>query len=319
MYRTIALIIALIFFSALLTGYPSTGQQATVVPPLAVLESNTVASIDTVSLKHLLPPSDTRLSIIPLTVTVTPLPACDVVAWWETVDPTVVQFLDTWEVASVTSQVSLSPILLELRQVWRQFERADYPECAKFIRDNLVAAMSDTAEGFNEFLAERDDATFLLQRAALRFRATGQILAEYSINPDIRLTSLVYEWGGVPRAATATWIFMSYSERVDASSATAVALSTINSRLATDVASTRAARVTPSPTTTPVARVVAEVVSLRSCPEKSCSTAGVLIQDDLVVVLDTVQGEEISGNNTWYLVRFRNQEGYVHSSTLNTR
>ncbi len=67
------------------------------------------------------------------------------------------------------------------------------------------------------------------------------------------------------------------------------------------------------------ARVIAQMVSLRSCPQKSCSTAGVLIQDDLVVVLDTVQGETLGENSTWYLVSFRNQDGYVHSSMLISR
>lgn len=130
--------------------------------------------------------------------------------WWDNADPLVVRFLDTVEVAGATSRASLSPVLLELRQVFREFERLDYPDCAAPIRDELVAGMQDTADGFNDFLAEDDYlSTVRLDRAALHFWTASNYLIQYFIVSDVRLVTIALDWGGyIPNAETATWVHL---------------------------------------------------------------------------------------------------------------
>jgi Bacterial SH3 domain len=322
--------ITVLLLAVVFTACTSAEQKVVVIPTLAVLPGETVTLEYTLTPAFTRPPTITPTPTLspypatPSTSTFTPLPPCDVARWWTTVSPTVVQFFDTLEVASVTARASLSPILLELRQVWREFERADYPDCAKPIHDAVVAGMADTADGFNQFLAQQDASGAILQRAALRFSAVADVLIRYSVVPDNRLITMAYDWGGIPDAQTATWIFMPYIDRATLAAATSAALATGISQAATDAAATHIVQslTPPPPTLTPtVARgqffhVIVSMVGLRSCPRSNCSNVGVLIQNDVVTIVDAAQGDEISGSRVWYFVHFRSLEGYVHSSML---
>ena len=229
-------VVVSMFLLLIVTACTSAEQAGFQMPTLAVLPSVT-------------PPPDTPaftsspVPIVPPTAvssptnpppTVSPVPTCDIPAWWETIQPTVVRFFDTWSVATMTARASLSPVLLDLREIWREFEAMDYPECAEAPRNEIVAAMADTADGFNEFLAQRDTSNAILQRAAFRFYSAAQMLTSYEITADERMLTTINEWGGVPEAATLTQIYMSPADLATANAATSAVRATEIIQRATD-------------------------------------------------------------------------------------
>jgi len=164
-------------------------------PYLALAESLPIPSLTTA-------PTNTPTPIPTLThtptatytpaVTDTPVPtntsSCWIESWWAEADPLVIQFLDTTEVAVGTSRISLSPVLLDLRQVYRQFEGTNYPPCAKEIRDDLSDGMSHTIEGLQKFLEESEYlSAFKLDLATESFRTAYDALLNQGIVPDFRL------------------------------------------------------------------------------------------------------------------------------------
>lgn len=64
--------------------------------------------------------------------------------------------------------------------------------------------------------------------------------------------------------------------------------------------------------------VSARTARVRSCPETSCSIVARLRRGTAVQVLETVEGDAVSGNTTWYRIEARGREGYIHSSLVTT-
>ena len=185
------------------------------VPTMALLPSATVVEASTATLEPtptptlISPPTASPVPSDTLTPTHTPLPPCDVAAWWQSVEPLVVRFLDVVDIAGATPRASLSTVLLEMRQVYREFQRADHPDCALAVYDELVAGMDNTAEGYNDFLGQLElSSESDLEVAVAHFWVAVQILNSYEINADRRLLSVDTSGvGGIlMNSATATWI-----------------------------------------------------------------------------------------------------------------
>lgn len=142
-----------------------------------------------------------------VTPTVTATPRCDLKSWWEESSSEVVRFMDVVDVALATPRGSLSPVLLEMREVFRGFERESYPNCASDVRDAIVEGMQGTVDGFNDFLSEDEYSSNLaLQVASLRFWSAALMLSREGVRGDERLLQMAYDWVGFPNEATAAWI-----------------------------------------------------------------------------------------------------------------
>lgn len=80
------------------------------------------------------------------------LGGCDVAAWWAEAAPSVTRFIDQTETASQTARVSLSPIILEMRETQREYEAVTAPPCAAAIDSDVREGMANVSQGFNDFL-----------------------------------------------------------------------------------------------------------------------------------------------------------------------
>lgn len=89
---------------------------------------------------------------------------CQVAQWWDdTGGPVVVEFLDTTDVAESTSRISVSPLVLELQRIRRDFERIEYPDCTREAYNHLNTGMNATIQAFEYFVggSENDNLTSL--------------------------------------------------------------------------------------------------------------------------------------------------------------
>lgn len=131
-------------------------------------------------------------------------------SWWTIAEPIVEQFLDTAEVAAQTARMSLSPVVLEMRQIQREYEReTQYDECNGDIYFRLSSAMGMATDGFTSFMGEDEIVSQAqLMLGAQYFWEVNQFLRAHSIFSDIRMEdAALFIWGGdSPNAATATWL-----------------------------------------------------------------------------------------------------------------
>lgn len=54
--------------------------------------------------------------------------------------------------------------------------------------------------------------------------------------------------------------------------------------------------------------------NVRVCPETSCQVLTTLSRGATITVVDTVQGQRVSGSTSWYKLDVEGQDGYLHSS-----
>lgn len=172
----------------LLAACTSQPQQSVQVPTLAIL------------------PIDTSPTSIP-TIAPTNTPECDLAAWWDSTEPIIEQFLDTAEVAAQTSRMALSTVLLEMRQLQREYEREHELDCEREIFRAVSNGMDYAADAFGEFMAQSEvisDVYFML--ASQYFWDAYNALLERGVIADVRMAdTAVFIWGGdSPNAATAT-------------------------------------------------------------------------------------------------------------------
>lgn len=175
----------------LLAACTSEPQQVAQVPTLAVLSSET------------LPPTVTP------TLAATATPECNLSEWWDDAEPIVEQFLDTAEVAAQTSRGSLSTVILEMRQLQRQFEREHENDCDARIYRAISYGMAYATDAFGEFMAQSEavsEVHFML--ASQYFWNAHDELAERFVFAEPRMSNTsLFIWGGdSPNAATATWM-----------------------------------------------------------------------------------------------------------------
>ena len=139
----------------------------------------------------------------------TPVPAdmsgC-IGAWWNEAEPLVEQFLDTAEVANYTSRITLSSVILQMRQTQREFEHIPHPDCTEMIFGELSYGMDVTVQGFNYFMGEFDASSALsLVAASQSFWNAYDELRRAGLSADIRLSDTSRIWGGAsPNGVTAT-------------------------------------------------------------------------------------------------------------------
>lgn len=200
------------------TGAP---QEAVQVPTLAVLPSETPIPTDTPTIAPTETPTLTLTPSATATFTYTPTPLatstplptstpdCSVGDWWRSIEDTVQQFLDTAEVAAQTARMSLSTVILEMRQLQRDYERTDYPDCARDVYFEIRAGMSSATDGFTSFMGESEVVSSVqLALASQYFWNAGELLRGKVLLNEYRiLDTAVLIWGGdSPNAATATWM-----------------------------------------------------------------------------------------------------------------
>jgi hypothetical protein len=116
--------------------------------------------------------------------------ACPIASWWEnTAGSYITRFLDTTEVAASTSRIAVSPLVLEMQRIYREFEALEYPPCAAAIRNKLIDAMEAAVDGMTSFVGRSDIlAGIYLDQSAEDFRATRDMLWDRGFfGADIRL------------------------------------------------------------------------------------------------------------------------------------
>jgi hypothetical protein len=164
--------------------------------------------------------------------TSTPTPECNYRSWWGDVEELVTEFLDTAEVASSTSRMALSPIVLEMQRTFRDFERIDTPSCLFDIEHDLEFGMRSVIDGFNSFLAQDGISTQVFFTVAnQQFWNVYNELIQRLIIADGRLLSTHLIWGGD-----------------EASEIEATAMQVREPTLRAEVDATLDALLTPSPT-----------------------------------------------------------------------
>lgn len=199
-------ILSLILVVGVLAACTSESQQAVQVPTLAVLPDETQSPTITPTPSHTPLPTNTETPIPTATLTPIPTSDCAVGIWWAEVEPTVQEFLDTADVAAQTSRMSLSGVVLEMRQLQRQFERLDYPSCLQEIYFELSAGMSSATDGFTSFMGESEIVSSVqLGLATQYFWNASELLRGRAILNEYRIIDASIVWGGdSPNAATAT-------------------------------------------------------------------------------------------------------------------
>lgn len=177
------------------------------LPTLAVLPSLTFTPVPTATLRFtptdtptpsITPtPSNTFTPTLTPSQTLTPEPPCDAQTWWDAVDPIIVEFLDTAEIAGQTSRVSLSPIVLEMRRIYRRYEDVEYPSCIRQAYFDLLFGMDYAVDGFGDFQMEYDGLMELdFGFANERLHAAALYLYSKGIFADVRLAIADTIWGG---------------------------------------------------------------------------------------------------------------------------
>ena len=127
-------------------------------------------------------------------------------AWWNEAEPLVEQFLDTAEVAGYTSRITLSSVILQMRQTQRQFEHIPHSDCAETIFGELSYGMDATVQGFNYFMGELDASSVSsLADASQAFWNAYDVMQRARLSVDTRLSDTSRIWGGAsPNGVTAT-------------------------------------------------------------------------------------------------------------------
>lgn len=189
------------------------GTQFIVVTPLpsaVLVETSPPTESPTIEAPSLTPSPQLTSTPLPSdTPSMTPTPECTAADWWDRVELIVEQFLDTAEIASKTSRISLSSIVLQMRQIQRQYEREDHPDCVNEVYRRLNQAMNEATDGFANFMAQDEimsTVNFIL--ATQYFWDAQQMLTKHGIFGDVRMIdTATFIWGGdSPNAATATWL-----------------------------------------------------------------------------------------------------------------
>lgn len=167
-------------------------------PQLAAAErTHTPASSGTVTPTRSPTPTPSRTAMPTRTQYPTPTagitstPDCWKREWWQQAEPVIVRFLDTAEVAAATSRIALSPVLLELRQVYREFDDMEYPACVSDIRMSIWQAMNTGIDGMQAFLGESDViASVRLDLASQYFKEAYDALFDAGLISDLRMSDM---------------------------------------------------------------------------------------------------------------------------------
>lgn len=133
-----------------------------------------------------------------INATATASAACDPQGWWNTVDEPVARFLDTAKTATSTSRISLSPIILEMRQAYRDFDNADHPDCMDEVYYEVRAGMNAAIEGFESFMADSEFVSTIELGLATRYfyNAYAGLLKNGAVGTSDMFNTSVYIWGG---------------------------------------------------------------------------------------------------------------------------
>lgn len=129
--------------------------------------------------------------------------ACWKDEWWEEADPMIVNFLDVAETATQTSRMSLSGVILEMQQIYRNFQRVDRPECVADVQRNIESGMESAVQAFNDFLGQSEVLSSVYFNLATQYFADAfdQLLELNLISSslDVRMSNTAAMiWGGKP-------------------------------------------------------------------------------------------------------------------------
>jgi hypothetical protein len=306
--------------------------QAAALPTVMVLPSLTPTSgppTETPTITPTLIPTDTPLPTVP---TATPTAPCDLIEWWETVQPLLIEFTDTGEVASVTSRAALSPVVLELRRIQRELERLEYPDCGATVITHLRLGMENTVDGFNAFLGQSDGmADFYFDSANQYFFNVYTELDARNINMEYRLGHTDTIWGGEEgsevratemengvRALRAEFDMTSTAMRVTMLY-TPTASTTPTASNTPTASDTRGPTYTPRPTNTPLmsgAFYTQVDTDAYACPRLDCEIVAHLSSGKPLTVINSVEGDEVNGSTLWRHTIWEGAEVYIPSAFL---
>jgi hypothetical protein len=154
--------------------------------------AETAAAIPPISTQVVFTPTSTEF-VLPTRI------ACELEmqAWWEEAEPFLINFLDVAEVASVTARLNVGELVLDMREVQRNFEGVDYEFCAADVRREVVFGMDSAVEGYNWFMGENEIGMRLSMTQANQYFHNGyQMLQNYRIFSDFRMLTTINIWGG---------------------------------------------------------------------------------------------------------------------------
>ncbi len=178
------------------------GRSSAPAPEMTPAAVAVAPTVETAVPTRTLPPTWT------LTPAATSTPECSAQAWWNNVESVVVQYLDTAETATQTARISLSGVVLQLQQNYREFERIDYPDCMQDLHLKLARGMELGIAGFNDFMGQADILSAAdFELATIYFWVVyTRLLKDYVVITDTRMADMaVLVWGGdSPNEATAT-------------------------------------------------------------------------------------------------------------------
>ena len=87
--------------------------------------------------------------------------------------------------------MSLSPILVELREAQREYERIDNPECSQHLANQLGTAMDWGVQGLTAFLGEDEySANVFLSLATTDFYVVYTTLSDHLVFSDFRMATM---------------------------------------------------------------------------------------------------------------------------------
>jgi hypothetical protein len=119
--------------------------------------------------------------------------------WWnDTADPLIAEFFDTSETAVNTSRGSLSPLVLRLQEINRDFKALDKPDCIGNEFELIVSGMEYAVDGYNDFLGGFDQviADVSFNVATQKFYDANRQLSDKIIFIDRRSNNAAGIWGG---------------------------------------------------------------------------------------------------------------------------
>jgi hypothetical protein len=74
-------------------------------------------------------------------------------SWWDSVTPTVIEFLDTTQLTASLKREEAIPLILELQRIEREFNQLETPTCTLGVREPMRQGIRHVINVFQDFLA----------------------------------------------------------------------------------------------------------------------------------------------------------------------
>jgi hypothetical protein len=84
---------------------------------------------------------------------VSPTTCPEMSSWWDGVNPTVIEFLDTTQLTVSLKREEAIPLILELQRIEREFNQFEYTTCTLGVREPMRVGLRYMINVFQDFLA----------------------------------------------------------------------------------------------------------------------------------------------------------------------